>query len=125
MSFSGLLDHQCRIWRRTESPGTMGQTEVTYAVPIGYEALWCAFTRRKSVLADSGAGLQPVGQRTIYLEEMGLTWQDRDIVEIYEGPSVFVGAMRLELVSVSVPRGHHVEITGQEWDGILPTDTGS
>lgn len=76
-------------------------------------------------MADRGAGLQPVGQRAVYLEEEGLTWQDRDIVEIYDGPSLFFGVMTLEVVSIAIPRGHHVELTCEEWDGLLPETASS
>ena len=95
---------------------------MTYAVPTGYAELPCAFTRRRSVLANTmGTGLQPVGQRTIYLDRTDLVWQDRDVVEVYEGPSIYGGAaQRLEVVSITVPRGHHVELTGQEFAGLLP-----
>lgn len=120
MSVAGLCDHTCRIWRRTESKGARRETVGTYAIPDGYSELDCAFTRRRSVLADSGAGLQPVGQRTVYLPYPDLTWKDRDIVEIYAGPSIYDMAMRLEVVSIAIPRGNHVELIVQEWAGRLP-----
>lgn len=121
MSVSSLLDHKCRIWRRTETEGARRETVVTYAVPAGYEELDCTFTRRRSVLADTmGTGLQPVGQRTVYLDRTDLVWQDRDIVEVFSGPSIYGAAQRLEVVSIAVPRGHHVELTGNEWAGLLP-----
>jgi hypothetical protein len=119
--FTDLLDHVCRVWRRTETLGTRSETVVTYAVPAGYEQLACAVTRRRSVLGDEGTGLKPVGQRTVYLGHDGLTWRDRDVVEVFSGPSLYDGAMRLEVVSIAVPRGHHVELVCEEFAGDLPT----
>lgn len=120
MSFASLLDHTCRIWRRTETLGSRRETTVGYAVPAGYDALPCAFTRRSTGLVDRGAGLQPAGQRTVYLNHTGLVWHDRDVVSIYAGPSIYIDAMLLEVVSIAIPRGHHVELTGVEFDGKLP-----
>lgn len=122
MSVATLCDHKCRIWRRTETSGPRRETVVSYAVPEGYESLDCFATRRRSVLTDSGGGLQPTGQRTVFLADTSLTWVDRDIVEIYEGPSIFASSMRLEVVSITVPRGNHVELIANEWDGRLPGD---
>ncbi len=120
MSVSSLLDHTCRIHRRTETLGARRETVVTYAVPDGYGELGCFVTRRKTVLADSGPGLQPVGQRTVILDRVDLSFEDRDIVEVYAGPSGFSGPQLLEVVSISAPRGNHVELIAHEWDGVLP-----
>jgi len=121
MSFSGLLDHTCKIWRRTEVVGDRREAVVTFTVPAGYFGLPCAFTRRRASLVNDGSGLQAVGQRTLFLDRVDLVWQERDIVEIYEGPSLFDGPQRLEVISMSVPRGHHVELLIDEWDGELNT----
>ena len=122
MSFAGLLDHTCQLWRRTEEVGASREAVVSYAVPTGYETLSCAFTRRRSALVNDGSGLQPVGQRTLFLDRIDLTWQERDVVEIYEGPSLYAGSQFLEVMSISVPRGHHVELIVDEWDGELNTN---
>ncbi len=121
MSVSSLLDHTCRIYRRTESLSTLRETVVIYEVLDGYDDLPCFFTRRRTVMGDSGAGLQPVGQRTVFLDRLDLTYQDRDIVEVFAGPAGFSGPQRLEVVSRSMPRGNHVELIVQEWNGILNT----
>ena len=120
MSFTGLLDHACRLWRRTESVGTRREATVSFVVPLGYEFLPCAFTRRRSSLVDDGSGLQPVGQRTLYLDNVDLVWYERDVISIFEGPSLFDGEQLLEIISIAVPRGHHVELLVDEFDGDLP-----
>lgn len=122
MSVSSLLDHTCRIWRRTETTGSRRETVPSYEVPVGYEELDCTFTRRRTVLASDGKGLKPVGQRTVYLDRLDLTWRDRDIVEVFAGPDGFFGPQRLEVVSIAIPRGHHVELITNEWSGKLPGD---
>jgi hypothetical protein len=125
MSLAQLLDHTCRVYRRTESLSARRQTVVSYEVPDGYEELPCTFTRRRTVLGDAGSGLTPVGQRSVYLDRTDLAWQDRDVVEVYAGPAGFVGPQRLEVVSISIPRGHHVELICEEFSGSLPEEAGS
>lgn len=122
MSIEELCDHTCRVLRRTEDQGEHLDTEVTYSVPAGLEAVPCTFTRRRSILSDNGTGLQASGQRRVFIPDVVLTFQNRDIIQVYAGPEGFQPIENLEVVSISKPRGHHTELVVEEYDGHIPTE---
>ena len=119
MSITHLLDHTCNVWRRSESLGTYRETVPGYEQVEGGQGLGCTFQRRNTVLGDLGPGQEPVGDRRVYLD-VGFNFQDQDVVEIVSGPAGFQGPQLLEVESIAVPRGHHVELRCTEYNGKLP-----
>jgi hypothetical protein len=57
----------------------------------------------------------------VYLD-VGPVFQNRDIVQVTDGPVGFVGPQLLEVESIAVPRGHHIELRATEWLGTLPVE---
>lgn len=114
-----LLDHRARILRRVEERGDRLETEVSYYVPSGMDDVPVFVTRRRTILADKGTGLQPVGQRTVFVGDVSLVFEDRDIVQVVEGPAGFQGPENLEVVSRAKPRGHHTELLVEDYAGAI------
>src|SRR5690554_6183626 len=114
MSIGHLLDHTCNIYRLTESLGQFRETVNSYA--LVYEDVPCTFQRRDTVINRDGPGLRATGDRVIYLE-LGPLLRDRDVVSVFEGPAGFEGPQNLEVESIAVPRGHHIELRCVEFDG--------
>lgn len=114
MSFSSLLDHTARIWRRTEALGTYRQTTIAY--DIVYPSLRCTLRRKRAMLSDAGPGMVDVGERTVYFRPR-VTLEERDLVELVTGPDA---PDWLEVESRSKPRGHHVEARCTEFHGVGP-----
>lgn len=117
MSVSSLLDHVGNVWRLTHDRGDFGETVNDYQ--LVYERVDLTFQRRNTVLGSLGPGQKPVGDRRVYLD-VGPNFEDRDVVEVIEGPAGFVGPQLLEVESIAVPRGHHVELRCTEFSGELP-----
>lgn len=116
MGIGHLLDHTCNVWRLVPSRGTFGETVNQYQKV--YSSLPLTFTRRSTVLGALGPGLTPSGDRSVYLDT-GPAFQDRDVVEVTDGPMGFVGPQLLEVESIAVPRGHHIELRCSEFSGDL------
>ena len=106
-----LLDHTCRIWRPSRSLGAARQEVVCHAVAEA--SLPCAANRKRSVLALQQGGLGDSGQRMVYLD-LGANVEERDVVELLTGPNA---PALLEVISKDTPRGHHIELTCDEWEG--------
>lgn len=114
-----LLDHTCRVWRKTEALGDYRETIKTLAE--AYDDVPCFFRRRDTVISDQAPGTRPVGDRMVFMDT-GPTIRDRDVVEITAGPEVDESsdALLLEVESVAVPRGHHIELRCVEYRGEVP-----
>jgi hypothetical protein len=114
MSYSGLLDHTARIWRRDETLGTYRETVMSYTVQ--YHGPPCTLRRKRSVLSEAGPGIVDSGERTVYFKR-DILLQKRDLVELVTGPDA---PAWLEVESASRPRGHHTEARCSEWSGDTP-----
>ena len=114
-----LLDHRCRVWRLTETLGDYRET-VTAREEV-YSGVPCFFRRRDTVLANQEPGVRPFGDRMVYTRT-DYVFRDRDVLEITSGPEVDASsdALLLEVESVAVPRGHHVELRCVEYEGTVP-----
>ena len=114
-----LLDHTCRVWRLTETLGDYRET-VTARSEV-YDDLPCFFRRRDTVMSAGAPGTRPVGDRMVYLDT-GPVIRDRDVIEITGGPEIDESsdALLLEVESVAVPRGHHIELRCVEYKGTVP-----
>lgn len=120
MTFADLLDHEADVYRLAESVGaTYRETRKRYAVAEGGANLACTFTRRDTSQGDLGAGIRPVGDRSMYFET-GFEFADRDVVKVKSGPTGFQGPQLLLVESFATPRGHHVELRVTEFEGELP-----
>lgn len=118
-----LLDHVCNVWRLVEEIGEEFRETRNYYTAV-YEGVDCTFQRRDTVLGNQDPGSRPVGDRRIYFD-VGPLFQDRDVVEIVSGPDGFQGPQLLEVESIAVPRGHHIELRAVEFRGELTTDGSS
>ena len=114
MSFSGLLDHTARIWRRSETLGTYLETVPGY--DIVYPAVRCTLKRKSATLSEAGPGTVDVGTRTVYFRR-GVILQEKDLVEFVTGPDA---PDWMEVESRSRPRGHHVKARCSEFHGTPP-----
>jgi len=115
MSFSSLLDHTARIWRRTVTKGPNLREEVVDYVPLTVVA--CTKKRPEARLIDIGPGLASEGIRTVYMEAAEDAIE-RDVLEFLTGPDV---PETLEIDSPPTrPRGHHLELTCRLFTGQLP-----
>lgn len=127
LSIGHLLDHVANVYRLTESiGGTYREVQQSYAVV--YSALPCTFQRRDTVVSADGPGERAVGDRRIYFdveEPAGPLFEDRDVIEIVSGPTGFRGPQLLEVESIAVPRGHHIEIRATEFKGDVQPGGGS
>jgi hypothetical protein len=122
MGIGHLLDHTCNVWRLVRTKGDYHETVNTYERV--YDSVPCTAQRRNTTLGLAGPGEKPVGDRRIYLDT-GPLFEDNDVVSIVAGPTGFVGPQNLQVESVAVPRGHHIELRGTEWSGALPDEEGS
>ena len=115
-----LLDHVANVFRLTETRGTYRETVQSYAEV--YSGLPCTFQRRDTVISKDGPGERPVGDRRVYFNVDATTgpfFRDRDVVEIVSGPAGFVGPQLLEVESIAIPRGHHIELRAVEFKGTV------
>lgn len=119
MTFSSLLDHVADVYRLTESKGEdFGETVKSYSIPSGGADRDCTFTRRDTVIGGTEGGQRKVGDRTMFFET-GFDFQDRDVIYVKSGPTGFQGPVLLEVESIAVPRGHHVELRVVEFEGTI------
>jgi hypothetical protein len=114
MSFSSLLDHTARIWRRTEALGTYQETTASYS--LAYASVPCTLRRKRAVLSEAGPGTVDVGERTVYFKP-AVTLEEKDLVELVTGPD---SPDWMEVESRAKPRGHHIEARCVEFHGITP-----
>jgi hypothetical protein len=114
MSFSSLLDHTARVWRRAETLGTYAETTVSYT--LVYNAIRCTLRRKRAVLSEAGPGTVDVGERTVYFLP-AVTLEEKDLVELVTGPDA-PDWMAVE--SRAKPRGHHIEARCVEYHGPTP-----
>lgn len=122
MGIGHLLDHTCDVYRIVRTKGDFRETVNSYEKV--YEGLPCTFQRRNTTLGMLGPGEKPVGDRRVYLD-VGPAFEDNDIVSVVTGPTGFVGPQNLQVESIAVPRGHHIELRGTEWSGDLPENEAS
>lgn len=115
MPIEHLCDHTCRVLRRVESEGDHLDTQVSYQIALA--AVPCTFTRRQTVMSNTGTGLQPVGQRRLFISDVTTIFRDRDVIQVYAGPEGYQPIENLEVVSISKPRGHHTELVCEEFHG--------
>ncbi len=115
MSFSSLLDHTARIWRRTVTMGPNLREEIVEYVPLAIAR--CAKKRPEARLIDTGPGLAGEGIRKVYMEAAEDAIE-RDVLEFLTGPDA---PETLEIDSPPTrPRGHHLELTCRLFTGRLP-----
>lgn len=117
MGIGHLLDHTCNVYRISRSLGDFRETVNEHV--LVYEDVPCTFQRRNTSLGLLGPGQKAVGDRRVYFDT-GPLFEDNDIVSIVTGPEGFVGPQNLEVESIAVPRGHHIELRATEWVGDLP-----
>lgn len=110
-----LLDHTARVWRLTESLDPVYRaTERSY--DLVHPALACFVGRDNTNLAEPGPGIVQAGQRMIHCD-VGNTFQERDIIEVYSGPNAPVV---LEVEAQHDPRGHHTQLRCILYQGKVP-----
>jgi len=111
-----LLDHTANVWRRNETArGTMGQIKPSY--DLIYTNLPCATDGQGTVLSTSGQGVVVAGSRDLYFD-VGPVLTKRDLIEVHSGPTApFI----VEVRSWDPFRGHHLEVSGDEFTGVLQT----
>lgn len=115
MSFAALLDHEVRIWARQVTLGRLREEIVTYTAQTTLVPGACR--RPTAPVASIGAGLDPVGERVVYLPATA-SLQPRDLVELVTGPEA---PNVLEVNQPPTrPRGHHTELSCRFWHGTLP-----
>lgn len=116
MSFSSLLDHTARVWRRTVTKGPNLREEIVTYVPTG-AIMRCTKKRPEARLIDTGPGLIGEGIRKVYGEATEDVIE-RDVLEFLTGPDV---PENLEIDSPPTrPRDHHVELICRLFTGVLP-----
>lgn len=116
MGIGHLFDHTADVYRRVESLGPTYRETVTNYVRV-HTAVPCTGQRRLTVWGQRGAGDRPVGDRRVYFDT-GTFFEDLDIVSIVSGPTDFVGPQNLEVESIAIPRGHHIELRASEFRGV-------
>lgn len=119
VTIAHLLDHVMNVWRRSEDLDEFRATEQSHAKV--HEDVDCTFQRRNTVMAEDPPGVRARGDRRVYLD-VGPEFRDRDVLEVVSGPAGFVGPQLLEVESIAVPRGHHVELRCTEFKGTLPAE---
>ena len=92
--------------------------EVVPRYDLVYDAMPCASDGQTTVLTPSGQGVQLSGSRQLYMDT-GPALQRRDLVEVYSGPTA---PFCVEVRSWDPFRGHHLEVSGDEWSGQVPTE---
>lgn len=121
MGITGLLDHTANYWRLTETKGTEFRETIQTLVQVNADPIPCTFQRRDTLLGQQGPGLRAIGDRRVYFDT-GPLFEDRDVIELVSGPTGFVGPQLLEVESIAIPRGHHIELRCTEFKGELPPD---
>lgn len=112
MSIAHLLDHVADVWRRNETVrGAMGEVQPSY--DLLYEDLPCATDGQATVLTADGQGVQLSGSRDLYFD-VGPALQRRDLIEVHTGPTA---PFTVEVRKWDAFRGHHLEVTGDEYEG--------
>lgn len=114
MSIGHLLDHECVVWRPTETRGTYAETVRGYS--ILHALISCAVLRKNAVIAQAGPGRIDAGERRVYWD-VGPTVEKKDLIELVTGPDA---PAFLEVESMTTPRGHHVEVRVSEYNGDAP-----
>ena len=117
MSIEGLFDHVVRVWRPVSTAGRLREEVRTYeplgAAPTEFNA---AVTRPRMPYANLGAGLAPVGARTVYMAAE-TDVEALDVLQVLSGPD---GSPLLQVDEPPTrPRGHHVELRCAAWLGKL------
>lgn len=115
-----LCDHVARIWTLTEEPDSMMSRRRVYEVLPINAAVHCAINRKNTAIGQMPPGRTPVGDRMFYCD-IGPEFGEMSVIEVFEGPDA---PSRIEVQSVTRPRGHHVEARGSEFRGKLPGDEG-
>lgn len=111
-----LFDHVVIVWRPTaDANNRLGVEQRAYSP--AYQGVGCAVNRNESRMADTGPGMDPVGQRRMYFRP-DADVRARDVIQIVEGPDS-PGTWEVDQPPTR-PRGHHTQVDGIAWNGILP-----
>lgn len=113
-----LCDHTARIWTLTEEKDSlMSRRRVYQVLPIN-DNIPCAINRKNTAIGQMPPGRTPVGDRMFYCD-LGPEFGETSVIELITGPDA---PARIEVQSVTRPRGHHIEARGSEFRGKLPPD---
>lgn len=108
-----LLDHTARLWRPTETLGTLKSKVTTYVADA--DLVPCAVQRPTAVMTDIGPGLASSGERTIYFRATE-TLAPLVVVELVTGPDT--GNWEIDGPPTSL-RGHHIQTRCRAFNGQL------
>lgn len=112
---SRMFDGRFQVWRRVVTKDATLSAEIVTYTPIAvYPG---AMNRPFAPEGDSGPGLSPIGDRTVYLTAAANV-QERDLLEQLTGPEVGT-LLEVDGIPARV-RGHHTQIRGRIYNGPLP-----
>lgn len=119
MSIEGLFDHRAEVWRLEEKRGFAAQnvqTPVPVSLPLtGFNCAVVPPTRGVAE-QDFGPGETARGRARLYLG-ISLDLLERDLVRLVAGSEA---PSSWRVVSLSRPRGHHIEAVVEPWAGEFP-----
>lgn len=115
--FVALLDHQARVWRRSEIVGALREAIRTYEVVVEPTTANATLRRPRTRLGEGAPGLTPLGEARVYMP-FGTDVRPTDVIELVDGPQA-PGTFEVDARIVG-PRGHHIEIDCRNFHGTLP-----
>lgn len=114
MSVDGLLDHVGDLYRSATVSNAYGVSDDFARETAGLRA---GVQRADATLRNTGAGDVSGGTHRIFFAASADV-QARDVLDVTSGREAPV---KLRVLSVTKPRGHHVEAMAEVWEGALPT----
>ena len=116
VSVLALLNHTAKVWRPSESVGSMRTVLRGYTLS---STVRVAVNRAVAPLGDPGPGLTPEGGRVLY-SIPGWDIRPGDVLQLTEGPDA-PGQWEVDEPPTR-PRGNHLELRCRAYAGKLPGD---
>lgn len=118
MSFNGLMNHKGRIWRPTETRDAFKAVTKTYVPGDAPTVNNCRPAPIKWTMRDSGAGEASAVQGEVrrWFMRSDTDVQQRDVVEIIEGPET---GRKVHVLDASLPHSHHWMLVVEPFHGTL------
>lgn len=113
MSVESLLDHRLTVKRPGQAETDFGVEDAFADVATDVPA---SVQRADAKLRNAGAGDVEQGTHRIFFGR-GADVAARDVLDVTAGPEAPV---TLRVLSVTKPRGHHVEAAAEVWEGDVP-----